>query len=97
MKILALEKEHDGITAEDFARYAEDEARHVWRLYQNEIIREIYFRADEKSAVILLECKNMDEAKQLLSEFPFVKNGLIFFEMIPLAPYPGFERLFKKP
>ena len=36
----------------------------------------------------------MDEAEGLLDTLPLVKEGLIEFEVIPLAPYPGFERLF---
>ena len=27
----------------------------------------------------------------------FVENGLISFDLIPLVPYPGFERLFALP
>lgn len=95
MKILALEKEIKGKTAEDFNPHSEPEALHVWELYKTGIIREIYFRADETSAVIILECEDLKEAKEILSGFPFVKHKLITFEIIPLAAYPGFERLFR--
>jgi len=30
----------------------------------------------------------------LLETLPLAQAGLIGFEVIPLAPYPGFERLF---
>ena len=30
-----------------------------------------------------------------LGALPLVKAGLIEFELIPLRPYPGLERLFK--
>lgn len=96
MKILALEKEFAGKTTEDFQKYSEAEAMHVWNLYKSEKIREIYFRGDQKSAVIILECKDIEEAKEVLSTLPLVKNKLIDFDIIPLIPYPGFERLFKK-
>lgn len=94
MKILALEKEHEGIKPEDFRKYSEAEARQVWNLYKSEKIREIYFRGDRSAAVIMLECKDIGEAKEILAGLPFVKNHLIYFELIPLKPYPGFERLF---
>lgn len=71
---------------------------HVWNLYKSEEIREIYFggfNSGQKSAVIILECKDVEEAKEILSGLPFVKNKLIYFDIIPLIPYPGFERLFK--
>ena len=34
MKILAIEKEYDGKTAEDFQPHLEAEARQVWKLYK---------------------------------------------------------------
>jgi hypothetical protein len=34
------------------------------------------------------------EAQRLLETLPLVQAGLITFEVIPLIPYPGFERLF---
>jgi hypothetical protein len=30
----------------------------------------------------------------LLSELPYVREGLITFDLIPLKAYPGFARLF---
>jgi muconolactone delta-isomerase len=94
MKVLALEVEAEGVTSAQFARFAEAEARRVWELYQNGIIREIYFRADRSEAVLILECADTNEAQHVLESLPLVKAELIQFELIPLAPYPGFARLF---
>ena len=71
------------------------EARKVWELHQDDFIREIYFRADRKLAVLVLECGDTEEAAQRLSELPLVASGLIGFDLIPLVPYPGFSRLFE--
>mgnify|MGYP002358754638 FL=1 len=95
MKILALEKEIEGKTTSDFQPYLESEAKMVWELQQKGIIREIYFRDDQKSAVLILEASNTESAKKILDKLPLVKNNLIFFEVIPLRAYPGFQRLFK--
>jgi hypothetical protein len=95
MKILAIEKEYDGKTVEDFQPHLEAEARQVWKLYKTGVIREIYFREDQTSAVLILECTNLEEAKEKLSTLPLVQEDLIYFDFIPLVPYPGFERLFK--
>jgi hypothetical protein len=95
MKILAIEKEFAGKTAEDFQPHLEAEARQVWELYKKGVIREIYFHADHKSVIIILECKNIDEAEENLSTLPLVREGLIYFKFIPLVPYPGYERLFR--
>ena len=94
MKILAIEKEIAGKTVEDFQPHLEAEARRVWELYKKGVIREIYFRSDQTSAVLILECENLEEAKEILSTLPLVQEDLIYFDFIPLVPYPGFERLF---
>ena len=95
MKILAIEKEYTGKKVEDFQPHLKAEARQVWKLYKRGVIREIYFRADQKSAIIILECKNIEDAEENLSTLPLVREGLIYFEFIPLVPYPGYERLFR--
>ena len=95
MKIIALEIEKSVSTAEAFQKHAQAEAIKVWELQQNDFIREIYFRADQNSAVLVLESESVNSAKEQLKALPYVKNGLIEFELIPLKAYPGFSRLFK--
>ncbi|CAG0970234.1 muconolactone D-isomerase [Anaerolineales bacterium] len=94
MKILALEHEFPGATAEKFQQHAHAEALRAWELHQQGIIRELYFRADRSEAVLVLECDNVEAAQQVLATLPLVQNGLIAFELIPLTAYPGFARLF---
>jgi hypothetical protein len=94
MKILALERETPGHTNDDFAPHLRAEAERVWALYQDGLIRELYFRADRSEAILVLECADLDEARAALGSLPLVQAGLIDFELIPLRPYPGFARLF---
>ena len=94
MKILAMEIEAKNIKPEQFRPHLKAEAQRVWELYQNGTIRELYFRADRSEAVLILECADAGEAQQTLESLPLVKAGLITFDLIPLIPYPGFERLF---
>ncbi len=94
MKILAIEKELPGVSAERFKEHAKAEALRAWGLYQSGVIRELHFRADEPRAVLKLECADVDEARGVLKTLPLVREGLIDFEIIPLTAYPGFERLF---
>jgi hypothetical protein len=94
MKILALEIEREGAAAADFAPLLKAEAAHVWDLQQADLIREIHFRADRHTAVLILECPDLEHGRALVSAFPLVQAGLIRFELIPLAPYDGFARLF---
>jgi len=95
MKIIALEKEINTATSNDFKRSAKTEAKVLWQLYQNGSVREFYFRKGKKLAVLILETKSEAEARKELSKLPYVKNKLIEFDLIPLKPYPGFKRLFK--
>ena len=94
MRILAIEKEVPGIPAEACHPHLKDEARCVWQLYLAGVVREMYFRQDQTTAVLMLECATADEAHATLSTLPLVRAGLITFEVIPLVPYPGLARLF---
>ena len=95
MKIIALEIENSTATAEEFKKYANAEAEKAWELQQSGFIREIYFRANENRAVLILEANSVEEARVQLQQLPLVKNKFIDFELIPLKAYPGFARLFK--
>jgi muconolactone delta-isomerase len=94
VKILAIEHELPGATAEKFQQYAKEEARKAWDLHQSGVIRELYFRADRFEAVLVLECESVNEAQEVLATLPLVKANLITFELLPLRAYSGFERLF---
>jgi muconolactone delta-isomerase len=96
MKILALEHELPGASADQFQQYAKAEARKAWELHQSGIIRELYFRADRNEAALMLECASTAEAHEALATLPFIQAGLITFDVIPLKAYPGFERLFER-
>ena len=96
MKILALERELPGITAEQFPPHLQAEARRVWELYKAGILREMYFRQEKTEAVLVLECDSVAEARAVLGTLPLVREKLIDFELIPLVPYPGLERLFSE-
>lgn len=93
MKFLAIEIENEKTLKEDFKPLLLNEAEKVWYLYQNDTIREIYFDNERSAAVIIMECKDKEEAISVLSELPLVKNNLIYFEIYCLSPYPGFSRM----
>ncbi len=94
MKILAFEVEKPGLVSADFAPYLKAEARCVWELQQSGLVRELYFRADQHTAVLVLECTTLEDAQAALDTLPLVEHGLITFELMPLKPYDGFARLF---
>ncbi|MGE5236134.1 MAG: superoxide dismutase [Acidobacteriota bacterium] len=94
MKLIAMERDVPGIADEAFTPLLAAEARRAWQLLQEGVIRELYFRADRDEAVLVLECPGLDEARAALATLPLVAAGLIEFELVPLAPYDGFARLF---
>lgn len=96
MRIIAIEVEKPGLSKRDFVPHLRDEAKEGWELYKEGFIREMYFRDDKPEAVLILEAKDLEEAGEKLSKLPLVENGLITFELIPLQPYYGFERLFDR-
>jgi len=94
MKILALERENPVGEKKEIQPFLREEALAVWRLTQAGQMREIYFNAERHTAVIMLEAEGKSEAEKLLGELPLVREGFIHFELIPLAPYDGYARLF---
>lgn len=97
MKILAIEHEDPEADPAQFVAYARAEAARAWQLYQQGFVRELFFRADRDEAILVLECDDVESARELLATLPLVQQGLITFELIPLRPYPGFARLFDVP
>ena len=95
MKFIALEQEIPGVTEEQLHPHLRAEAARAWELIQSGVFREIHFRADVSSAVIVLECATTEEAHAVLGTLPLVAHGLIRFDVIPLKPYTGFARLFR--
>lgn len=96
MKFLLLEREADNLTAQHFIPYLDEEARHVWNLVQEGVVRETYFNAEQHTAVLVVECESKEKVELLITAFPMVQAGLIRFEVIPLKPYDGYARLFDR-
>jgi hypothetical protein len=96
MKVLALERELPNKGTDECTPHLHAEAAKAWELYQAGLLREMYFRTDWPGAVLVLECKDIEEANNVLATLPLVREGLIAFDVIPLRPYSGFSRLFNK-
>lgn len=65
-----------------------------WGLYKSGFIRDIYFRQDQPGVAIFLECDTVEEANNVMAEFPLAKAGLLTFECIPLGSFINWENLF---
>lgn len=49
---------------------------------------------NSKTVTIFLECDSVDEAMNVMAEFPLAKAGLLSFECIPLGSFINWENLF---
>ena len=91
MKLLAIEREEEGIADHEFEKHLKEQANIVWQLHQSGVIHEIYFRADQNSSVLI------DEANRL-SDLHTFQVGLrkpVFIDSILLklaVPIPGCRR-----
>jgi muconolactone delta-isomerase len=94
MKILAIEKEMPGVADGDYKPWLEAEAKKAWELQQEGLIRELYF-TDDHCAVLILEARDKNHAREIVNQLPLVQQKLIDFDLLALQAYPGFARLFK--
>jgi hypothetical protein len=95
MKIIALLSLTEGKTPEALAPFAVQEARAVWEEVKTGIIRAVYYRVDKPGAVLEMEAPDIETAKAVVAALPAVKAEIVRLdELIPLAPYSGFEAMF---
>ncbi len=94
MQILAIETSVDGVSDDQFGPLLKHEAKRVWELYQEGVLRQFYYRMGRNDAVFILECETVKDASDAIATLPFVRAGLIAFDFIPLAPFPVFAELF---
>ncbi len=94
MKILAIEKEIEGVEWDNLEDLLKDEAQHVYNLYLSDSLREIYF-TENKNAILVMETEDKKTAIKLLETLPLVKYGKIKFEVMELRPYTGYVRIMR--
>jgi hypothetical protein len=94
MRILAIEKELSSLERAKMHSLLSAEAARVWALEKQDVIRDVWFTRPDHRAVLMLECATEAEAREQLESLPLVRNNCIEFEVLPLQPYDGFERLF---
>jgi adenine specific DNA methylase Mod len=87
MKYLALEKELNKGKKQSIESLLESEARRVYELYLQGIIRECFFSKEGHNGIIIMECKNEKEALKTLKTLPLVEENIIEFQLFTLLPY----------
>ncbi len=89
MKVIVIAHRKEDAAPEEFAPLMEREANHALGLYRDQVIREIYSRADGKGAVVVLECADEADAARIVADLPLAKAGLLRFDIYATLPYRG--------
>jgi hypothetical protein len=91
VKVIAVSR---GVTRPlaELAPLLTDEARTMWSLYTEDVLREQYLR-DDGGVVLVLEVTDATAARRALSRLPLVANGLLEFDVWGLSPFTPWSRL----
>ena len=90
MKFFVIGKRKEEIKPEQFAEYADLEAKMAIQLFRDEFIRELYSIKGGKGACMIVEAESEIEIKEKLASLPFVKNNYLNIDIIEVKPYRGF-------
>jgi hypothetical protein len=97
MKIIALYHLTAGQSPQALLPLAAKESQAVWEQFKAGTVRAAYYRSDKPGAVLEIESSDIETAKAISIALPAVQAGIIeLTDLIPLAPYTGFETLFSK-
>ena len=92
MKYIAIEIDIEDVDWNNSEAILKEEAKTALKLFEQGLIREMYFD-EENCAVLILESQSKAEAEKTLLKLPLVKAGMIKFEIRELKPYTGFSRV----
>ena len=71
------------------------EEKHLWQMYLDGTVREMYFDDDPAIRVVLvLESENEETAREALAGLPMVREKVLQTQIIPLKPWKPLELLF---
>lgn len=94
MKFLAMSRRVAGVENEQVAAQAVAEALQAFRLMRSGVFEQLYFSADWKGAVLVIQAAGRAEAQAALDSLPMVRERLITFDLWQLDPYDHYQRLF---
>jgi hypothetical protein len=86
-----------GVTREQVTAVMPAEIRQTVRLYLNGTIREWYSRGDGRGIVLLLDTKDVAEARAIMDDLPLGKQNLVDDEYIAVGPLMPLRVLMTNP
>jgi muconolactone delta-isomerase len=91
--LIVLRRRSEAFTAEQMAPLLDAEASAARGMYQDGFTRQIWSRADEPGAVLLVEAADRAEVEQRLQTLPLFAAGMLEATTITqLIPYRGIAR-----
>lgn len=91
MQFLTLSRRRsDQFSDEQFRALVDAEVRQACVLYGEGFLRQIWHKADNTGACILVEAASEAEVREQLDTLPMVAAGMLETTIIPLKPYAGF-------
>ena len=97
MQFLAIMKSSPEGPHEKLKSLQKAETVEAWDMTRADVMRMLWYIPGEHGplgTVALLECANKQEAQEKCGKFPFVANGVVTLDLIPLAPCTAYELLF---
>ena len=90
--IAAVRRDLEKFSASDFTpELLEEEAERARRLYADGIFRQMWGRADNPGAVILIEAGSIEEAQAVLASLPLAVREMLTLDLlVAVTPYRGF-------
>ena len=90
--VAAVRRNLERFSASDFTpELLEQEAERARQLYADGVIRQMWGRADNPGAVIVMEAGSAEEAQAMLASLPLAVLEMLTLDiLVPLTPYRGF-------
>lgn len=95
MKFLAMSRRCPGVTDQVVASHGSAEALQAFRLMSANVFEQMYYSADWKGAVVIMQADSREAAEAILRTLPMVAHGAITFDVYGLTNYDHYSRLFK--
>jgi hypothetical protein len=96
MQFMMIAKAPQGTQMEQILPYIKPEAAKTWEFYSSGLIRSMSYIADMSGVIFLWEAPSLEAVNEAIAQLPMKKDGILNFEVIPLAQYTGIQELFAK-
>lgn len=95
MKVLAIMRPaHEGDLRAEVMAAAAEELTALRELYTEGVVREMYSPGG-LGAILILEVKSLEDARDRLSGLPLIERGVMALEVLELAPFQALQMLFR--